>query len=173
MSQTKHKSPGWVAVALLAGAGCIPEGAAGPKRPRVAALPVESESFPDLAKSINDGLRDLHVKGKQDFILSKVTLEVVQLSIECVEATAACYSAVGRNLSVERLLLSQVSAVGAQRRGNRSVKVSLTLFDVDKGVAVTSTDKQFKSADEASAAVAGLLEETLGTARPPAVQGGR
>ena len=54
----------------------------------------------------------------------------MQLSIECVEPTSACYTAVGRSLTAQRLLLAQV-AEGAPKRHDKSLRVTLTLLDVE------------------------------------------
>src|SRR5262245_42765959 len=75
-----------------------------PKRVKLAVFKVESEQFPELAKALNAQLQDVHIKGVDDYFLSRVTLEVVQLSIECVEQTPACWSAVGKSLSAQKLL---------------------------------------------------------------------
>jgi hypothetical protein len=163
-------------VVVTAGAGCIPNSAGSSvvRHPRIAVLPVESEAFPSLAKTVNDRLQGLKARGGDDYVLSKVTLEVVQLSIECVESTPACYAAVGRNLSVDRLLLSQVASAGvARKHAAPSVKLSFTVFDVDKGAAVRSADRVFPSVEEASAGVQGLLDEALAAPTATASQGGR
>src|SRR5437868_13078917 len=73
-------------------------------RIKLAVLPVESDVFPRTAAAINDLLRGVHVRGVDDYFVSKVALEVVQLSIECVEQTSACYAAVGKSLTAQRLL---------------------------------------------------------------------
>src|SRR5437016_672783 len=80
------------------------------KRVKLAVLPVESDSFPRLAASVNALLRDVQVRGVDDYFVSKVALEVVQLSIECVDSTSACMAAVGRSLASDRLLLAQLTA---------------------------------------------------------------
>ena len=82
-----------------------------PPKPRVklAVLPVDTDAFPQIAASLNRALHDVKVKGVDDYFLSKVTLEVVQLSIECVQPTSECYSAVGKSLSANKLLLGHIA----------------------------------------------------------------
>src|SRR5262245_50766785 len=68
------------------------------RRMKLAVLPVESEQFPRVARGLNGVFQDVRMKGIDDYFLSRVTLEVVQLSIECVEPNSACYAAVGHSL---------------------------------------------------------------------------
>ncbi|HEX9102491.1 MAG TPA: hypothetical protein VF997_09815, partial [Polyangia bacterium] len=103
-----------------------------PPKPRVklAVLPLDTDTFPQIGASLNRALHDVKVDGVDDYFLSKVTLEVVQLSIECVQPTSECYAAVGKSLSANKLLLGHIAAVGKRRR-DKSVRVTITLFDVD------------------------------------------
>jgi hypothetical protein len=136
---------------------------------KLAVLKVESEQFPDVAKAINVQLQDVQIKGVDDYFLSKVTLEVVQLSIECVEATPACYQAVGKSLSAQRLLLAQLSAGPTPRKGKRrdrvpAIDVAVTVFDVEHGQAIQRVQKRFKNGPEAIQGLAALVQEA---AAPP------
>jgi hypothetical protein len=137
-----------------------------PPRIKLAVLPVESENFPQIAASLNKSLRDVKVKGVDDYFLSKVTLEVVQLSIECVQQTSDCYSAVGKSLSANRLLLARIAAVGKRRR-DKSVRVTITLFDVDAGQAANVVDRVYKNPELASEGVQDLVAEATGDAPKP------
>src|SRR5262245_11971274 len=101
-----------------------------PQRTKLAVLPVESDLYPDVANSINNSLREVHVKGVDDYFLSKATLEVVQLSIECVEPTSECLVAVGKSLGANKLLVASIAPAG-RRKHDKSVRVTVTLFDVD------------------------------------------
>ena len=80
-------------------------------RVKLAVLPVDADAFPQIAASLNNALHDVKVKGVDDYFLSKVTLEVVQLSIECVQATSECYGAAGKSLSANKLLLGHIVAL--------------------------------------------------------------
>ena len=119
---------------------------------KLAVLPAESAKFPTAAKAITDSLTSANVAGVDRKEVSKVSLEVVQLSIECVEPTADCYQAVGKSLAANRLLFAQVSGRSKQ------VKVTVTLFDVDAKSPKTA-HKTFGSEKEATAGVADLVAE--------------
>ena len=92
----------------------------------------------------NDG-----VSGIDEQFQSKVTLEVVQLSIECVQPSSDCYTAAGKSLTANRLLLGHIAAVGKKKR-DKSVRVTITLFDVDAGEAANVVDRVFKTPELAS-----------------------
>jgi hypothetical protein len=147
-----------------------------PKRVKLAVLPVESDVFPRVASNLNGVLHDVHVRGVDDYFLSKVTLEVVQLSIECVDATSACYAAVGRSLGAQQLLIARVvpgavPAKPAATRGKkkrdplqvppRPLSVTVTLFDVEGGAAASEVERAFKSEDEAAPAMGDLVQATV------------
>jgi len=164
----------WLYGCVLAGllaAGCAhrPETVATPTPPppkarvKLAVLPVDGDAFPQIAASLNKSLHDVKVKGVDDYFLSKVTLEVVQLSIECVQPTSDCYSAVGKSLSANKLLLGHIAAVGKRKR-DKSVRVTITLFDVDSGEAANVVDRVYKTPELASQGAQDLVAEA--TAEP-------
>src|SRR5689334_8889584 len=62
--------------------------AAPAKTTRLVVLPAESLAFPRAAKATTESLMQARVDGLGVAQVSKVSLEVVQLSIECVDATA-------------------------------------------------------------------------------------
>jgi hypothetical protein len=138
------------------------------KRLKLAVLPVDSDQFPQIAASLNNALHGVKVKGVEDYFLSKVTLEVVQLSIECVQPTSDCYAAVGKSLSANRLLLGQIVQLGKKKR-DRAVRVTITLFDVDAGQAVNVVDHVYKTPELASQGAQELVAEVAG--EPPRVYG--
>jgi hypothetical protein len=146
-------------------AGCLHGAVSGNGQPqRVALLPVESEDYPDVARAVNAGLTKIRDRGGPDYVLSRVPLEVVQLSIECVEATPACYEAVGHNLGVDRLLLVSV-APGASKG---AVKVGYTLYDLGKHAAAGDAEREYGSANDAAGDVEALAQQALA----PAAAGG-
>jgi hypothetical protein len=163
----------WALCATLAGASCAtapapkaevaphPE----PARVKLAVLPVENDAYPAVATAVNSALRSARVQAVDEYFISKVTLEVVQLSIECVDATDACYTAVGRSLSANMLLMAQIGPEGGGRAGrkhaNKAVQVRLTVFNVDRGTPKNVVSRSFKNSDEAVAAVPGMLAETV------------
>jgi len=128
-------------------------------RLKLAVLPVEGDQFPRLAQDINGKLSKVQLTAVDDYFVSRATLEVVQLSIECVEANNACFSSVGKSLAAQRLLFAQLQG-GAKRR-DKSVKVVFTLFDVPTGQVARTAEKQFKNEDEAQRGFAELLESVV------------
>jgi hypothetical protein len=123
-------------------------------RTTLAVLPAESDAFPKAAAALSKSLADAHVVGIDDTHVSKVSLEVVQLSIECVDATAACFAAVGKSLGANKLLFAQL-APGAKK----ALKVSVTLFDVDTSAPAKTAEKTFPNEAAATTGVADLVAE--------------
>ena len=145
-----------VLAALAASFGCGPpkgRGAAPAAKVKLAVLPAESDRFPTTAREVTDSLASAKVAGVDEREVSKVSLEVVQLSIECVEQSVSCYEAVGKQLAANRLLFAQIAVAD-----KRKLKVTITLFDVDSR-SPRSAEKVFASEKEASAGIAGLVEE--------------
>jgi hypothetical protein len=125
-----------------------------PKVVRLVALPAESEAFPGVARAATDSLSRAQVTGLGAAQVSKVSLEVVQIAIECVDPSAACYQAVGRSLTANGLLFAQIATLK-----RRQLKVTVTLFDVDARALRMKVEKVFESEDEATAGVADLVAE--------------
>ncbi len=172
MRKRRH---GWLLVTMLMAIGCAHSPppkveAPPPPKPRVkvAVLPVDSDTFPQIAASLNNALRAVKLNGVDDYFLSKVTLEVVQLSIECVQPTSECYGAVGKSLSANRLLLAHIAGVGKRRR-DKAVRVTITLFDVDAGDASNVVDRVYKTPELASQGAQELVAEAAG--EPPKMYG--
>lgn len=133
---------------------------------QLAVMPAESDVFPQVARALSSSLADAKIVGVDRTTMSKVSLEVVQLSIECVDPTTACYEAVGRSLAVNRLLFARIergAAKPAKAKGKaakaRPLKVSVTLFDVDARAAARTAEKTFASEDDATAGAAALVAE--------------
>ena len=112
---------------------------------KLAVLAVESDKFPKVAQAATDSLAKAQVKGMDEVEVSKVSLEVVQLSIECVEPTDACYEAVGKSLAANRLLFAQVGPGVITKGRKRDVRVTITLFDVDTRASHKTAEKLFAS----------------------------
>ena len=166
---------GWLLLATLGPIGCAHQPAvqsapAPPPPPRVklAIMPLENDPYPQVATALNSALRNVKVKGVDDYFVSKVTLEVVQLSIECVQPTSECYTAVGKSLAANRLLLAHVVGVH-RRRHDRSVRVTITMFDVDRGEAANVVDHVYKTPELAAGAASDLVLEAAGD--PPRMYG--
>lgn len=149
-------------IGLLAGVVGCPPPSAGPGTPATAngkriwaVLPAESDAFPIAARSTTERLRRARVKGLDEPQVSKVSLEVVQLSIECVERSAACYEAVGKSLSANELLFAEIDE-GPRKQ---SVKVTVTLFDVDTKQRKKAAIKVFASEEDVVWGVADVVAE--------------
>jgi hypothetical protein len=113
----------------LASCGGAPPPASSPssaKQVKVVVLPVESPVFPKSAKLATDLLRRARLKDIPESTLSKVSLEIVQLQIECVEPTLDCYEAVGKTLAADLLLFGELEP--GPRAGQ--LKFTVSLFDV-------------------------------------------
>jgi hypothetical protein len=168
----RARTSGLIVLALLAGCAhqrvAQMESAPPPPKPRVklAVLPVDEEQqlLGPVAKEVNKAFRDVKVAGVDDYFVSKVALEVVQLSIECVQPTSSCLVAVGKSLSANKLLLGQVTSVGKRKR-DRAVRVTVTLFDVDAGEALNVVDHVYKTPELAADGAASVVAEA--TAEPP------
>ncbi|HTL32354.1 MAG TPA: hypothetical protein VL326_04490 [Kofleriaceae bacterium] len=144
-------------LALLALAACHhaskPATPTAASKVTLAVLPAESDAFPKAARAVTESLERASVSGVDERNVSKVSLEVVQLSIECVESTPACYRAVAKTLSANRLLFAQISA-----EKKKAVKVSVTLFDVDAANPRTA-EKVYPNEKAATAGVGDLVSE--------------
>jgi TolB-like protein len=157
-------------LALLLGAGCAHTTTSRPPAKRqltvesshvkLAVLPVDGQSYPRIAEAINALLVDVQLPGVDEYFVSKVSLEVVQLSIECLENSEACYGQVGRSLGAQLILLGQVQPRGA-KKGDRGVKVSFVLFDVQKGRVVRSAEDAFDDESKAVRGAPDLLNKTV------------
>lgn len=123
----------------------------------LAVLPAESDAFPVAAKAATDSLSRARITGVDRTQVSKVSLEVVQLSIECVEATPACYQAVGHSLSADRLLFAQI-APGPKRK---QLKVTVSLFDVRASSEPKTAEKVFTSEKDAESGIDALVGEVV------------
>jgi hypothetical protein len=122
--------------------------------PRLVILPAESFAFPKAARATTESLIRAQVGGSGAPQLSRVSLEVVQLSIECVDPSAVCYEAVGRSLTASRLLFAQIAAVK-----RKQLKVTVTLFTVGANAPAARAEKVFSSEDDATAGIAELVAE--------------
>jgi len=122
---------------------------------QLAVIPADSDVFPRAARAVSASLATAKVSGIDQTRVTKVSLEVVQLSIECVDPTAACYGAIGRSMSANRLLFARIDG-GAHKR---QLKITVTLFDVDANAATQTAAKLFATEDEAAAGAAALVAE--------------
>jgi len=122
---------------------------------RLAVIPADSDAFPRAARAVSASLSSARIPGVGTTAVSKVSLEVVQLSIECVDPTDACYQAIGRSMSANRLLFARIDP-GVTRR---ELRVAVTLYDVDAGSAKRTAAKLFPTEDQAVEGAAALVAE--------------
>jgi hypothetical protein len=118
-------------------------------------IPAESDAFPRAARAVSSSLAGARVAGVDTRSISKVSLEVVQLSIECVDPTDACYQAIGRSMAANRLLFARIDTSGKRRQ----LRVTVTLYDVDARAARRTAQKLFASEDQAIDGAAALVAE--------------
>ena len=152
---------GWVrhiALAALVFCGCATTSGAESEAPRVsiAIVPVESDVSARINQAINDALSAVKVEGVTETRRLKVAMQVVQMQVECIEATDACFTAVGKQLNVNRLLTAQLSKDKA-----KGYQVTLVLFDVDKGSFIKVVNRFFKKEDEATRSAYEMVDEVL------------
>lgn len=114
-------------------------------------LPAESDAFPGAAKATTSALSGAKPTGVDETVASKVSMEVVQLSIECVDATPTCYEAAAKSLSASKLLFASIESEGKKPR------VSVTMFDL--GRSPRTAEKTFDTEAAAIAGVSGLVAE--------------
>jgi hypothetical protein len=122
---------------------------------KLAVIPAESDAYPRAAQAVSASLSGAAIGGVDETRLSKVSLEIVQLSIECVDPTDACYQAIGRSMSANRLLFARIDA-GAPRR---QLKITVTLYDVDAKASRRTAEKLFATEELAVAGAAALVAE--------------
>ena len=142
--------------AIVAGCHSGPTAPPAPPAPkiRLSVMPIESAKFPRAAKAVNDALADAHVTGVDETAMSKVSLEVVQLQIECDDLTPECYQAAGKAILADRLLFAQI-APGKKKQ----VDVTVTLFDVDGSTVQHAAHDVFANETAAVAGVGKLVSE--------------
>ncbi len=123
--------------------------------PKLAMLQTESLTFPETARAITDLLGRARVRGFSEAQISKVSLEVVQLSIECVDQTMACLQNVGRSLHANQMLFATIE------RGPKpeSCRVTVSLFDVDAAAWKRRATKLFDTGEDASDGVHDVIDE--------------
>jgi hypothetical protein len=127
---------------------------------KLAVLPVESDSYPRLAQGINGLFHEIQVAGVDDYFLSKVTLEVAQLAIECVDITNECWAAVGKSLTSDRLLLANIGRTGKKKR-DYAVALSVTYFNVTAGQPVHAANRTFRTEEEALRGMKDVIDDAL------------
>ena len=127
---------------------------------KLAVLPSDSLLFADIASALDRQLAEARLTGIGPMVRAKVSMEVAQLSLECVSQTDECYTQVGRFLQVDRLLWGSI-ARDAQSTG---VRVTVVLLDVRRGAAVSRAEQIFAQSE---AAIGGLRQLVDRATSPP------
>jgi len=122
---------------------------------QLAVIPADSDVFPRAARAVTVSLTAARIRGVDATAVSKVSLEVVQLSIECVDPSDACYLAIGRSMAANRLLFARIDPA----RNRKQLRVSVTLYDVDARTATRTAEKLFASEAQAVDGAAALVAE--------------
>ena len=132
---------------------------------RLAVLPSDSLLFSDIAVALDEQLARARVSGVGPTVRAKISMEVAQLSLECVSATDECYTQVGKFLQVDRLLWGHI-ARDAQTTG---VKVTIVLLDVERGAQLARAEESFAKNDVAIGGLRRLVDQvTAAPAKTPA-----
>jgi len=130
---------------------------AGPAK-KVAVMPADAAAakrWPKLSAALDQALLDARVEGGVGRA-SKVPIDVVQISIECVEPTAKCYEAVATSLDVDQLLFAKIDAAAD---GRARVKVTRTARD---GSVLGEAEGTYDSEEAATSKVKGLVDRAVG-----------
>jgi hypothetical protein len=122
---------------------------------RLTWLPAESIGGRELAKAVNEHLRQVSLPGSATSVRAAVSMEVAQLAIECTEPTPSCYTAVGRSLGADEILWAELGAPGDS---SHEVRVALLLYDVRGGAAPKRVERTFDSVEAARAGVSALVD---------------
>jgi hypothetical protein len=130
---------------------------------RLAVLPSDPLLFADIATALDERLGRVRLDGAGPMVKAKVSMEVAQLSLECVSATDDCYTQVGKYLQVDRLLWGQI-ARDSQTAG---VTVTVVLLDVDRGASVARAQQTFAQSQAAIEGLATLVDKATAKAPPP------
>lgn len=116
-----------------------------PQRERIlVALPVESDVFPRTATLVSDHLRRARVVGYAEPKLSKVSLEIVQLSIECFDPTLECYQTAGKHLQADAILFAVIEPTAQKDE----LVITVSLFDVASKSWIRRAAKKFPTEDD-------------------------
>lgn len=127
---------------------------------RLGVLPPDEMRFADLAAAVSTALKKIRAEGSgpwTEVVTTKVSMEVAQLSLECVAPTSDCYAAVGKFLQVDRLLWAQLSRDDDQK----SVKVTVELLDVGLGTGIGHAERSFPEHGPSTDELQQLVDEAM------------
>jgi hypothetical protein len=139
-----------------------PSGASSAAMIKVAVLPPDMLLFSDVASALSERLAHVQVGGAEPAMMAKVSMQVAQISLECVSATDDCFAKVGRFLQVDRLLWGEI-----ERDKEEGLKVSVAFLDVGRSAMVGHAQRAFAGESAAIMGLQGLVDEVLRA--PPAL----
>jgi hypothetical protein len=125
---------------------------------RLAWLPVEALAAPEVAGAANSALARLRPAGVTASAKAPVSMEVAQLTIECIQPTAACYSAVGRSIDADRLLWLEIAR---STPDGKAVRVAVAFYDVQAGAFLRRAERTFASTAEARTGIQPFVAEAV------------
>jgi hypothetical protein len=126
---------------------------------KLAVLPSDSLLYADIALALDRQLAGARPRGVGPTVHANVSMEVAQLTLECVSATDDCYTQVGRFLQVDRLLWGSI----ARDPRSTGVRVTVVLLDVRRGAAVARAEEIFAESDAAIGGLRKLVDRATGT----------
>ena len=131
-------------------------------------LPAEGLHFPETASVLNTKMASVEFGNVSESALAKVSMEVAQLSLECVEPTESCYQSVGRFLQADSILWAKVKGdEGTEEKAGPTV--SIRLFDVEAGRLLGEAQQSYAVQPSAQDADV-LLRKALAVARGTEMQ---
>jgi hypothetical protein len=122
---------------------------------RLAVLPSDPLLFADVATALDRHLAQARPSGVGPMVRGKVSMEVAQLTLECVSPTDECYAQVGRFLQVDRLLWGSI-ARGPQAAG---VRVTVVFLDVARGAPIARAEATFPASEDAIGGLQKLVDQ--------------
>ena len=125
---------------------------------KLAVLPSDSLLFADVASALDRQLAEARPSGVGPMVRGKVSMEVAQLTLECVAPTDECYTQVGRFLQVDRLLWGSI----ARDPQSAGLRVTVVLLDVRRGAAVARAEEIFAKSDAAIGGLRKLVDLATG-----------
>jgi hypothetical protein len=130
---------------------------------RLVVLPAEELHFPETAHLLNDAVASVQFSNVRESAVAKVSMQVAQLSLECVEASESCYQAVGRFLLADRLLWVEVES-DSDMTTTAGAKVTISLFGVEAGRLLGRAQQSYPASPTAQEADL-LLRRALASSR--------
>ena len=126
---------------------------------RLVVLPADAMPFPESTGVLNAVLTSAKFNNVSEAVLAKVSMEVAQLSLECVEPADPCYQSVGRFLTADRILWADVKSRNGPD-GKAHPTVIIRMFDVEAGRSLGEAQQSYATSPTAQDMEV-LLRKTL------------